>query len=73
MRITVLQLDPVSSLQRFSHQIIADCFGGDVSVGLARQNKEGTVRLSLTEAGRTDPLLAPSSSSRLSSNPTTTQ
>ncbi|CAM3084584.1 MULTISPECIES: type 1 glutamine amidotransferase [Corynebacterium] len=59
MRITALQLDPISPLQSFGHQIIADCFGGDVSVGLASQNKKGTVRLSLTEAGRTDPLLGP--------------
>lgn len=73
MRITALQLDSISPLQSFGHQIIADCFGGVVSVGLASQNKKGTVRLSLTEAGRTDPLLGPSSSSRLSSNPTTTQ
>ena len=41
MRITVLQLDPIRPLQRLGHQIIADCFGGDVSVGLASQNKKG--------------------------------
>ncbi|MGV0433472.1 type 1 glutamine amidotransferase [Corynebacterium ureicelerivorans] len=39
------------------HQIIADCFGGDVSVGLASQDEEGAARVSLSEAGRTDPLL----------------
>lgn len=41
------------------HQIIADCFGGDVSVGLAAQDEEGTCRVTLTEAGLTDPLLGP--------------
>ena len=38
------------------HQIIADCFGGEVSVGLASQDEEGTARVSLTEAGLADPL-----------------
>ncbi|PAT12998.1 hypothetical protein CKJ83_03335 [Corynebacterium hadale] len=42
---------------RLAHQIIADSFGGAVPAGLASQNEEGAVPLSLTEAGRTAPLL----------------
>lgn len=41
------------------HQIIADCFGGEVSVVLPAQDEEGATRVSLTDAGLVDPLLGP--------------
>lgn len=41
------------------HQIIADCFGGEVSVGLAAQDEEGATQVTLTDAGVDDPLLGP--------------
>lgn len=41
------------------HQIIADCFGGEVSVGLAAQDEEGATPVTLTDAGVDDPLLGP--------------
>lgn len=41
------------------HQIIADCFGGEVSVGLAAQDEEGATQVALTDAGVDDPLLGP--------------
>ena len=41
------------------HQIIADCFGGEVSVGLAAQDEEGATQVTLTGAGVDDPLLGP--------------
>ena len=41
------------------HQIIADCFGGEVSVGLATQDEEGATQVTLTDAGVDDPLLGP--------------
>ena len=42
------------------HQIIADCFGGEVSVGRAAQDEEGATQVTLTDAGVDDPLLGPS-------------
>lgn len=39
------------------HQIAADCFGGEVSVGLAPQDEEGATRITLTDAGLADPVL----------------
>ncbi|MGX0630802.1 GMP synthase-like glutamine amidotransferase [Corynebacterium afermentans] len=41
------------------HQIIADCFGGEVSVGRAAQDEEGATQVTLTDAGVDDPLLGP--------------
>ncbi|QYH20178.1 type 1 glutamine amidotransferase [Corynebacterium aquatimens] len=39
------------------HQIVADCFGGEVAVGLTPQDEEGATRITLTDTGKSDPIL----------------